>query len=421
MISNNRKTISKAGLPLCTIFVVSTISIFFNPYEIFGSTYTNIGIIIVYLACLLYGLIAAKSSISKYQINLFILLFLILFLNFRNALVMSSVGLLSLTVLLKKEVFFPIILVDLIHSFITLYFIYDFLGKGNLLPLGELYVLPGQTDPNFSSYTLFLYFLFSVRIKSLLGTLFAIYLGLLSLSRAYSLSIFSFLILFAILPFFLKNHFFNKITRKFSSIFSFLPDRKRLLFVYIVLFANLLIYAYGSVLSSTLEGNSVSRFDIERLYTISSGDDHRFIANQAYAEYFLKNPEVLLRGDASLSIDTKYTGGLTVPHNGLIFETILLGFPFLIVYLIILSSILSKFDYYSNLAFIITPFIFSLFLHTGFSINQNIFVFCLISMANNTHKQFWLINIPFASFIFILLPRRAISSPRELKDRKISG
>jgi hypothetical protein len=323
---------------------------------------------------------------------------------------MSFVGLLSLTVILKKEVFFPINLVNLVHSFITLYFVYDFLEKGILFPIGELYVLPGNSDPNFSSYGLLLYFLFSVRIKSLLGVLFAVYVGLLSISRAYALSIFSFLILFVILSFFSKNIFLDKIFRKLGNTFSFLPDRKRLLLFYIVLFANLSIFAYGSTLSLALEGDSVSRSDATRLYSVGSGDDDRFIANQAYVEYFRKNPDVLLWGDPSLSLDAKYTRGLTVPHNGLIFATILLGFPFLTIYLMILSSILFRFDYYPNLAFAITPFIFSLFLHVGFSINHNIFVFCLISMANNSHKQFWLRNIPFGSFIFSLLPRNGTGS-----------
>jgi hypothetical protein len=409
MISSNGKTIGKAGFPLCTIFVVSAISIFFNPYEIFGSTYTNIIIIVIYLACLLYSLFVTKSSMSKYQIGLFILLSIILFLNFRNATIMAFVGLMSLTLALKKEVFFPIFLVDLLYSFVSLYFIYDFIRNGNLVPLGDgRYLLPGYSDPNFSSYILLLYFLLCVKIKSLLGISFAIYIGFLSLSRAYFLSILLFFILSTGTLFFSKSLFLNKVFRKFGKILFFLPDRKRLMLFYVVLFANLLLFAYGSTLAWSLgKNNATILFDPARLYTVHGQDQDRFITNQAYMQYFQKNPKDLLWGNANFSVDTAETGGITIAHNGLISSIILLGFPFSIIYLMVLSSILFRLDFYSNLAFAISPFVFSLFLHTGFSINQNIFIFCVISMANNPRKQFWLRSIPFASFIFSLLPRRS--------------
>jgi hypothetical protein len=395
-----------SGLATCIIFATSVVSIFFNVREIFGSTYINIIIIGIYFGCLVYTLSTKRITFNNQEVLSFLFLSVTLLLNINNNKVMSFVGLITLSVVLQKNKFaLPRWFVDILHSSVLIYLLYNLIYGERYNEL--YYILSGKNDPNFTAYTFLLYLVFSLKNRSILGILLSVIGGLLTFSRAFVYSSILIFTLLALQNLSFKINFLSRyliIAKKLTN--SILLFKDKFIFVSIILIINSFFFIYGDIIVNGLQSDKiVSRGEINRVFNISANDIIRFEANDYMINFFHKNPQEFLFGGSLSYDDLEKKPGMKTPHNGLIHSIVTRGFLFTFLYLSIAGFILNRFDAIKNIAFWLPPFFFSVFLHVGFSIDVIALIIIIVGMQEGSIKNSWF-SIPFLSFILKLFPRK---------------
>jgi len=401
------------GLATCAIFATSAATIFLKVTEIFDSTYINIVVILIYFGCLTYTLSIRGITFNNQEILLFLFLAATLIFHTNNGKIMDLIGLLALSATVPRNKFtLPIWFVNFLHSSVFIYFLYSLVYIES--PSKLFYILPGHYDTNFTAYTFLLYLIFSLKNKSMLGILLGVTGGLLTYSRAFIYSSILIVILLVSQNSLFKINFSSRrltVVKKLTNLIVKLTNlivlfKGKFIFVSMILIINFSIYLYGGVIVHNFHTDKlVSRSTLKRAFVISNSDSERFEANDYVISYFYKNPQEFLFGGSLSYDDLAKKSGMKTPHNGLIQTTLGRGFLFNFLYLTIVGFILNRFDATKNIVFWLPPFLFSGFLHVGFSISEIALIVIIVGMQENSIKNSWF-SIPFLSLILKLFPRK---------------
>ena len=235
-------------------------------------------------------------------------------------------------------------------------------------------------DPNFSGFYMLLFFMFCFRNNFIFGILLSILCVFLFVSRAYTISLSLFAVIYLFETLFISkdkklNMHINNVLRK---IFN------RNIFFSLVLIANLSLYissAYIIEITNSINGGTFARDNISRLVTVNADDSERFEVNSLVIQALISDPKILLFGipERTPEYMTEFANTRVVPHNSLLRLVLECGVTFGLYYLFIVGLILKRLYAQENIKYILSFITFSLFLHVAY---QSIFLAFLVSILS---------------------------------------
>jgi hypothetical protein len=347
-------------ITLYLLFLYIIIAIYIIPY----GTVPHAKIFYPFISSFVF--ITSYAFHEKYnlkEILFFLLLFMLVFINFSYSKLVSSVTLILIYIIKKRKTninkkfiktLYWISLVSIAVQLLT----YRYHGYTTRIVLSPI-------DPNISGHFMLLYFYFSNKNKFYLGIILSLLCIPLFLSRNYFL---------AIIIFYLIKVLKVKLDKIMKKI--------RFEHLFIILNLSLIFLSFFWIKEIGTQENFFYKSK-ELLRLIDNSNYMRFFANYRVINYFINDLYLFLFGFGNnfeaffLKPNEWWT---VLPHSSFIYFIAKNGFLFSSLYFFSLSKYINKFFTYKNYEYIYSYLIFSLFLYGAFSGVEIIFLFFILIM-----------------------------------------
>lgn len=280
----------------------------------------------------------------------------------------------------KIDFFYWIILIWLIF-FISYSYLKGILGTYD-------FYLPSTWDKNYSGVVIYLFFCYCLKNRYKLGMLISFIYVMLLGSRLSIISIALVFLIRIILHLIRKNEKINCIIKKFSSLKTF--GIASMIFIMTVVIVLLSYYAVKYIPIESISGYKESIND--------KSNAIRLRANVYAVEKLKEDKMFIIRGydnkiKTALGVETElkavtYMGfRLVQPHNFLLNLLLRYGMIFTIIYLLLVSKILSRFWNRDNLAYIIPYLIMNMFMHSLLTTTYLMCFMFILTVPNKRRRE----------------------------------
>ena len=253
---------------------------------------------------------------------------------------------------------------------------------------GEVFYIPGNNDKNFTAVSVLLFLCFCSKSKYNLGVLISIIIGIMLGSRLFILAIILFYVIKIILKYSDKLDFLKKI------IDYVLNWRTKEIF-FIIIFSSILMIAISYYMVFSVPLKSISQ---DRTSFNDRSNAIRVRANVYAIETICKNPNFIfygyddnikeVLGVEDIKTSTKYRNfRLVQPHNFVLNLILRYGIILSIIYILIISKILSKLWNKENLPILITYIFMNMFMHSLLTRYYLIFFVYILNKKNAIEKN----------------------------------
>lgn len=366
------KRVSLENFTIHFVYIITFITIYVltNNHESDKYLYTkvfNLVTTIILLGLLSIKLFFSKKTFQKRIFLFFFTLFVVVLLTliYRNYINFHWIYLLFAYMYMDKDTYINKYTKNVVIYVTFLSIIYQ------MSTLRFMFVRPviNWYDPNYSGFFLFCFYLYLRKENRKILSLIVFILGFLTLSRNYILA----QLLYIILE---KSNFIKNIIKKLR-INNFI----KLTLICLVI----LTITENFILTSEMK--SYNQNDFSRLYTFQDASNNdRFTANKKFKEQITKNP---LSYQFGVDID-EYTKVVfrNTPHNFIYSFIVNYGFYFMIIYIFVFSKIYQRVFIYDNFSYIISLFLYYIFLGVGLQGYPSLLIFFILTISKGGKNEY---------------------------------